>query len=226
MTTERPPRRPPRGLAQHLLRWPRLVHLYETPLWRRSPFLARANGISLRNELASIGAAAEIDRARSVLDLGCGTGITSRPFAAQMPKGRVVGLDVLPTMLHYARRKARRVKLPNLAFVCATAEDLPFASESFDVVNCCGALHNFDDLERALAGIVRVLRPGGRFTVATYRKDAGRRFEGFLRRIRANSFSVPDLADRFAHAGLADFACLHEGPSWIVAVARKPSTSA
>ena len=170
MTTRQFPRRPPRGLAQHILRWPRMVYLYETPLWRRSPFAARANAISLSDEFALIMYAAEIDRARRVLDLGCGTGISSRPFAARLPKGQVVGLDVLPPMLHYARRKARRKRLPNLAFVRATAEDLPFASASFDVVNCCGALHNFDDLDRALAGVVRVLRSGGRFTVATYRE--------------------------------------------------------
>ncbi len=204
------------------MRWPRLVYLYETPLWRRNPFLARANGISLSNELAFIENAAGIDRAKSILDLGCGTGISSRPFAARLPEARIVGLDMLPPMLHYARRKARRKRLSNLVFVRATAENLPFAPASFDVVNCCGALHNFDDLDRALSGVMRVLRSGGRFTVATYRKGAGRRFETFLRRIRASSFSAPELENRFRRAGLANFVCLHEGPTWIVAMARKP----
>ena len=151
------------------MRWPRLVHLYETPLWRRNPVLARANGISLSNELAFIEDAAEIDRAKSVLDLGCGTGISSRPFAARLPEARIVGLDMLPPMLHYARRKARRKRHSNLAFVRATAENLPFAP--------------------------------------------------------ASSFSAPELEDRFRRAGLADFACLHEGPAWIVAMARKPAAS-
>ena len=93
-------------------------------------------------------------------------------------------------------------------------------------MNCCGALHNFDNLDRALAGVVRVLRSGGRFTVATYRQGAGRRLEAYLQHIRASSFSVPELEERFGRAGLTDFACLHEGRAWIVAMARKPALSA
>jgi SAM-dependent methyltransferase len=208
-----------RGLAQHALRWPWLVHLYETRLWRRSPRLAQLAGISFERESALLHEAAGLETAERVLDLGCGTGITSRPFAERLPGGLVVGLDVLPPMLHYARKRGRAY--PNLHWVRASAQGLPLAGAAFDVVNCCGALHNFPDLDGALAEVERVLRPGGRFTVAAYREGAPARFERLRRRIRAAAFSVDGLERSCARAGLGDFECLHEGPGWLLAAATK-----
>lgn len=209
----------PRGLAQHLLRWPWLVNLYETRLWRRSPRLARWAGISFEDECALLHEAAKLDGAERVLDLGCGAGITSRPFAERLPRGLVVGLDMLSPMIRYARRRGRGH--PNLGWVQASAQQLPLAAESFDVVNCCGALHNLPDLDGALAEIARVLRPGGRFTLAAYREGAPAGFEKLRRRVRANAFTVEGLEASLAAAGLAGFVCLHQGPTWLLAAATR-----
>ena len=126
---------------------------------------------------------------------------------------------MLPAMLRHARKRGRRHG--NLAWVRATAQALPFADESFDVVSCRGALHNFPDLDGALAEIARVLRPGGRFTVATYRAGGPASFERVRRRIRAAAFTEAGLAGAFAQAGLEGFRCLHTGPAWLLAVATR-----
>jgi SAM-dependent methyltransferase len=208
-------RRPrPRGLAQHLLRWPWLVHLYETRLWRRSSRLARLAGIDFERETALLHEAARLPAAERVLDLGCGTGITSRPLAKRAPGALVVGLDALTPMLRYAKKRGR--SLGGLRWVHADAQSLPFAAASFDVVNCQGALHNFRDLAAALEEIARVLRPGGRLTVATYRRGAPEKFDRFRQRVRAAAFSEDELEGAFARADLRDFACLHSGPTWLL----------
>ena len=129
-------------------------------------------------------------------------------------------------MLGYAQRKALARDLFNLRWVRACAEEIPFRSGSFDVVNCCGALHNFTDLAGALAEVERVLRPGGRFTVATFRENAGRAFAAFRKRVNARAFTPASLETVLEEAGLGAFQCLHEGRSWLVAIAHKPNGSA
>lgn len=227
-----------RTLAQRLMEWDPLVRIYESRLWRRSPAFAAMAGISFENELACTSEAAHLGEgprpvgagALRILDLACGSGIYSRPFAAQLAGegGRVVGLDLSLPMLAFARRAARREARGNLDLVRASAQGLPFADASFDLANCCGALHLFPDVDGVLAEVRRVLVPGGRFTVAAVRQQPGAagRFAAALgRRIGVASFTPESLRTRFARAGLGDFACLYAARIWMIVAARKPAGS-
>lgn len=92
-----------------------------------------------------------------VLDLACGTGDVALAVASARPGARLFGADFALPMLVGAGKKARgRVLLQN-----ASAEDLPYRSESFDAVTMAFGIRNVVRRERALAEIVRVLRPGG-----------------------------------------------------------------
>jgi len=95
-----------------------------------------------------------------VLDLGCGIGQMLYPFVAF--KG-AYGVGIDPT--HQACRigqdfYAERALSDRVTFISGKGEDLPFASASFDVVNCGLALPYMNNA-RALDEIERVLRPGG-----------------------------------------------------------------
>lgn len=97
-----------------------------------------------------------------VLDLGCGIGQALFPMAAL--KGAFgVGVDVSNAGLLIGREIFNR-KLPEarVTFTRTVAESLPFAAESFDLVNCGLALPYMDN-SRAIAEVARVLRPGGVF---------------------------------------------------------------
>jgi len=128
-------------------------------------------------------------------------------------------------MLAQARRRARREGLANLDLVRGSALALPFRPSSFDAVNCCGALHLFPDVPRALAEIARVLAPGGRFTAAVFRRgesDADERRA--LRRERSlgvHAFSRPELVGLLASAGLGAVRIPHEHGLWMLAAAEK-----
>lgn len=95
-----------------------------------------------------------------VLDVGCGLGQVLYPFVAL--KGAFgVGLDPTATACRMGRDfYAEHVPGARVRFVCGVAEELPFPSASFDVVNCGLALPYMDNA-RALGEIARVLRPGG-----------------------------------------------------------------
>lgn len=99
-----------------------------------------------------------------LLDVGCGGGLLSEPFAALGCE--VIGVDrSLPT-LNAARTHALQSGL-TIDYQQASAEALPFACDRFDVVCCCDVLEHVDDLGRVVGEIARVLKPGGVFLFDT-----------------------------------------------------------
>jgi arsenite methyltransferase len=108
-----------------------------------------------------------IEPGRTVLDLGCGAG-TDLLIAAQMvgPSGRVVGVDMTPTMLQRARHSAEALALANVELHESLIEDLPLPDASVDVVISNGVIDLVVDKDAVFSEIDRVLRPGGRLQVA------------------------------------------------------------
>lgn len=215
-----------RSLAQVAMESNLIVSIYESRLWRRSPLLSALMGTSFQREYELIVQAAELDGAQRVLDLACGSGIYTRPFAHRLPGGSVIGLDLSLPMLSYATRQARAERLENLIFIRANALDLPFPTGLFDVVNCCGALHLFPALNRALNEVSRVLKPGGRFTVAAFRRREGRASE-YVARLRhqllgINAFTLDELSSCFLEAGLEAGQVHHVWGIWLIISTRKP----
>jgi arsenite methyltransferase len=102
-----------------------------------------------------------------VLDLGSGAG-TDSLVAAQMvgTDGQVTGIDMTAAMLAKARTAATEMRVANVEFIEAEAEQLPFADESFDVVISNGVIDLIPDKDAVFAEIFRVLAPGGRIQIA------------------------------------------------------------
>lgn len=105
-----------------------------------------------------------------VLDVGCGTGEFFRRLRARFPEAFLVGVDPAAGMIEAARRKFGGD--PQVDFKCAPAEVLPFREEQFDWVICLNALHCLRDAQGAVGEMTRVLRPGGRFLVVDWCRDA------------------------------------------------------
>ena len=93
-----------------------------------------------------------------VLDLGCGTGWTSIFFARRGYS--VVGQDIAPDMIDYAKRNRERYQAENLEFIVSDYESLRFVNE-FDAAVFYDALHHAEDERAALASTYRALKPGG-----------------------------------------------------------------
>jgi SAM-dependent methyltransferase len=102
-----------------------------------------------------------------VLDLGCGAG-TDLLIAAQMtgPVGRVIGVDMTPTMLDRARQSATDMGLTNVELHDSLIEALPLDDAAVDVVISNGVIDLVPDKDAVFDEIDRVLRPGGRLQVA------------------------------------------------------------
>lgn len=98
-----------------------------------------------------------------VLDLGCGTGDLAIAAARRAgPGGTVAGVDFAEPMLARARVKAAAAGFPDLSFVPASADALPFPDASFDVVVSAFVLRSLAAIRTGAAReLARVLRPGG-----------------------------------------------------------------
>ena len=108
-----------------------------------------------------------IEAGATVLDLGCGAG-TDLLVAAQMagPEGRVIGVDMTPSMLARARASASAMDVRTVELYESLIESLPVEDESVDVVVSNGVIDLVPDKEAVFDEIDRVLRPGGRLQIA------------------------------------------------------------
>jgi ubiquinone/menaquinone biosynthesis C-methylase UbiE len=94
------------------------------------------------------------------LDAGCGGGRYSIAMA-MMGAESVVGMDVSQTGLADARRRAAALDMKQVVFQHGSVLDLPFPDREFDFVLCSGILHHTVGVERGMAELYRVVKPGG-----------------------------------------------------------------
>lgn len=219
-----------RSRGQAMMEWEPLIRIYESRWWRKSGLFALMTGIRFEREYDEILGALELDGDERLLDLACGPGIYSRPFARRLDRGHVVGLDLSAPMLSYAARNARDEEIDNLTLIRGSALDLPFPDAEFDRVNCCGAVHLFPDIPKALSEVARVLKGGGIFTAAVFRNwlpgRVSRKLADFqYRRMGAKNFQPEELESLVVDAGFEELRFLHGKRYWQIVRAGKPRRS-
>jgi arsenite methyltransferase len=144
-----------RGLAEHLG--------YPGELLDAIPAEALASfaGVGHHLDLAAL------QPGEAVLDLGSGSGTDAFCAAVLVGEsGRVVGVDITGEQLDKATRLRDRDGLPQVEFVEAHIEELPFEDASFDAVISNGVINLSPLKHRVFAEAARVLRPGGRVAIA------------------------------------------------------------
>jgi SAM-dependent methyltransferase len=112
--------------------------------------------------------AAAIGPGEQILDIGCGTGQTTRDAARRAASGCALGVDLSAEMIALARRLAAAEGLGNARFEQADAQVYPFGDRSFDVaISRTGAMF-FGDPLAAFANIARALRGRGRLALFSW----------------------------------------------------------
>lgn len=96
-----------------------------------------------------------------ILDVAAGTGASSAPMAKA--GALVTALDLSAGMIEEGRRRH-----PDIEFVHGSAEELPFASDTYDAVTISFGLRNVQHPRAALSEFLRVLKPGGRLYVCEF----------------------------------------------------------
>jgi demethylmenaquinone methyltransferase / 2-methoxy-6-polyprenyl-1,4-benzoquinol methylase len=105
---------------------------------------------------------------RHILDVATGTGDFAIQALSLNPE-KITGVDISEGMLEVGRKKLRSRKLDDkITLLSGDSENLPFEDASFDAVTVAFGVRNFENLERGLQEIYRVLRPNGRIVVLEF----------------------------------------------------------
>lgn len=122
------------------------------------------------------------------LDAGCGSGVCALALAEKAEQ--VVAVDLSYQSLAAAQKTGRQCNYDNIQWLHGDLLSLPLADASFDLVFSWGVIHHTVDPRRALAELVRVLRPGGTLILAVYLQTSLTWAHELVRRccLRAPSF--------------------------------------
>lgn len=135
----------------------------------------------------------------AALDIGCGPGnVTSALAAAAGPDALALGVDISEPML---TRAVQAEAGPQVGFIRADAQRLPFRDASFDAVVSIAAFQLIPDLDAAVAEIARVLRPTGRVAVMVPTVGRGAKLLAKLPNTGAHIFGEDELGDLFEAHG-------------------------
>jgi malonyl-CoA O-methyltransferase len=134
-----------------------------------------------------------------VLEVGCGTGVATGIVNKYFPRAQILSLDFSDAMVEAASRKL--AGQTQVRFLCVDAEEyLQTAKEqSFDLVVSNATLQWFDNIEESLAGIVRVLAPGGYCIASVFGPESLQELAQGLSHVRGHAIKI-------AAAGFVNFA--------------------
>lgn len=136
-------------------------------------------------------AAAGITAGERVLDIGCGTGETTRLAARAATYGSALGVDLSARMLKRADERSREEGITNADFVQADAQVHRFDESSFDVVISRFGAMFFSDPVAAFRNIASAVRPGGRLALLSWQELAKNEWVGSFRNALAAGRSLP-----------------------------------
>ena len=129
------------------------THIYDENM-ENTPFWKANDWNCLKEWLPKLG------KDDLLLDLGCGSGRASLPFAQNGVK--VIGLDISEQMVLRAKRKSEKLGIKDhVDYVVGDSENLPFRQNSFDAVLAFGVLHHVPTPQKMLQQMSKVLKNGG-----------------------------------------------------------------
>ena len=157
---------------------------YDAELRRHDEVLRRACAIQSRDH---------------ILDIGCGTGQTTRQAARAAESGTALGVDVSAPAIERARALAQAEQVRNVAFECADAQVYRFPQERFDLAMSRFGTMFFEDPATAFANIRPALRPGGRLVMMVWQARDRNEWDVTIRRsLGASAAQSPAGLDPFS----------------------------
>ena len=116
---------------------------------------------------------------KKVLDVATGTADVAIMVNKMLKTDKVVGIDISSGMLELGRKKIERLGLTDkIELKIGDSETISFVDSSFDAITVAFGVRNFENLERGLSEMLRVLKPGGKLVVLEFSKPKQPAFKG------------------------------------------------
>ncbi|CAG9467060.1 unnamed protein product [Pedinophyceae sp. YPF-701] len=132
---------------------------------------------------------------KTILDVGCGIGGTTRILAKKFPNAKCVGITLSPNQVQRATELAKEQGLTNVEFRVMNALEMEFEPNQFDLVWGCESGEHMPDKKAYVDEMARVLAPGGSLVIACWcqREEGDRPFT------QAEKDELQFLYDEWAH---------------------------
>jgi len=105
-------------------------------------------------------------RPKIMLDVATGTGDFAVAANKILHPDKIIGIDISEGMLDIGRKKIQKLHLDNkIELLAGDSETINFSNSSFDAITVAFGVRNFEDLEKGLKEMQRVLRPGGKISI-------------------------------------------------------------
>jgi ubiquinone/menaquinone biosynthesis C-methylase UbiE len=130
-----------------------------------------------------------IKKGNIILEPGCGAGRFT-PFLSQLtgPEGQVISFDISGEMIKLAKS---REDCPHADFNNFSVHNLPLPDNCIDLIICFNCFHNFNCLHRAVNEMARVLKPGGKLSIAFTQSIEKNNSRYYLPRDKLYKRSIP-----------------------------------
>jgi demethylmenaquinone methyltransferase/2-methoxy-6-polyprenyl-1,4-benzoquinol methylase len=119
-------------------------------------------------------------RPQTVLDVATGTGDMALLLHRMLNPDTIVGIDISEGMLKLGREKVEKHKLnQSINLEWGDSKAINYGNDSFDAITSAFGVRNFEHLQKGLAEMLRVLRPGGRLVILEFSRPRKPLFKGF-----------------------------------------------
>lgn len=121
---------------------------------------------------------------QQVLDVATGTGDVAIMTHKMLKPASITGIDISEGMLAFGRKKIEKAGLSDqIELKKGDSENIPFEDNSFDAITVAFGVRNFQNLEKGLKEMRRVLRPGGKLMVLEFSRSKNVLFKFYMNRI-------------------------------------------
>ncbi len=136
-------------------------------------------GIDIRWRKKAIRELADL-HPKSILDVATGTADVALLLYRYLHPRKIIGIDISEGMLELGRQKVEKQKLKEIIELRqGDAETINFPENSFEAITVAFGVRNFEDLQKGLSEMLRVLKPGGKMVILEFSKPRRRVFKGF-----------------------------------------------
>jgi demethylmenaquinone methyltransferase/2-methoxy-6-polyprenyl-1,4-benzoquinol methylase len=172
---------------------------------------------------------APLERESTIVDLGTGPGILSIELHKLLLQAKIIGVDLSSDMLEIARRNADEAGMSNYETRLGRAEAIPVESNSVNLVVTQSSFHEWEDPQKGLSEIFRILKPDGSLILKDYNRawlSSWRRIlfkflltmvgESYQDHVEMFKFTFDEAADLLRGAGFDEVKGQEKGPQFFV----------